>query len=148
MSEKDRLLKEIYGNLASVRRLMATFMQEEYGLPASQCEILFMVHHEGAMPLKNLAKAMQLTPGAITQLVEALEQAGYVRRQPSLVDRRITTVLITEAGLLKIAHSQSAKARGFKAVLAKLTEDELRTMNTIQHKMIGFLKEHTIKEQK
>lgn len=146
MSEKDRLLKELYGNIASMRRLLATHMQDEYGLPASQCEILFLIHHEGSMPLKDLAKAMQLTPGAITQLVEALEQAGYLQRSASQTDRRVTTVAITEAGVLKLANGGSAgaqKRKVFTSILNTLTEDELRTMNSIQRKMIDFLKADT-----
>ena len=149
MSEKDQLLKQLYGNMSSMRRQMSLRMQDEYGLPASQCEILFLVNHEGPTPLKDLAKAMQLTPGAITQLVEALERAGYVERIPSKTDRRITTIGLTEAGLVKVARSHSGKKKDFfEHVFGTLSVEELQTMNTIQRKIIAFLSSNNSSDTK
>lgn len=149
MSEREQLIKGLYGNLATMRRLMADTMQGEYGLPASQCELLFIVNHEGSLPLKKLAEAMQLTPGAISQLVESLENAGLVERVPSPTDRRVTLISLTEAGLLKLAKGHVGKKGSLMHEMIQiLSEDELRTMHTIHTKMIALLKARKPEESK
>lgn len=140
---KDDLLQEVMNNVTAIRRLMASCMHQldgEGNMPASQAELLLIVHQEGRPTLKELANLMQITPGAITQLVEYLERMDYVKRETSRVDRRVTQVMITAEGERKISAVKQQKGNLFKHVYKELTVDELRTMNTVQKKMISYLK--------
>lgn len=53
---------------------------------------LDLIHHYGAMPAGRLAELTGLTTGAVTGIIDRLEQAGYVRRANDPKDRRRTIV--------------------------------------------------------
>lgn len=143
MQTKDQLLQEITNNMSSIRRLMVTCMVRMDGeeqLPASQGELLFIVSHEGPISSTELAKTMQLTPGAITQLVESLERAGLVERKPSPADRRVTLINISDAGRERMSILMERKVSIFQEVYKDLSIEEIRIMNGVQKKMIEHLK--------
>ena len=138
---KDELLQEIMNNMAAIRRLMATCMQRlDRGVTPSQAEVLMIVHQDDPITQKELGKLMQLTPGAITQLVEQVERLGYVQRKPSTTDRRVTHVVITPQGQEAVSVVKSQKEDLFKHVYQELTLDEIKTMDKVQKKMITYLK--------
>jgi MarR family transcriptional regulator, 2-MHQ and catechol-resistance regulon repressor len=89
-------------------RVWAERLLREYGLTASQYNILRILRGEGKpLPMVEIASRMvQVVPG-ITGLIDRLESAEMVRRERSTEDRRVIFVSISE------------KARG---VLAKLDE--------------------------
>ncbi len=53
---------------------------------------LDLIHHFGAMPAGKLAELTGLTTGAVTGIIDRLEEAGYVRRTNDPKDRRRTIV--------------------------------------------------------
>lgn len=143
MQTKEQLLQEITNNMSSIRRLMVTCMVRMDGeeqLPPSQGELLFIVSHEGPISSTELAKAMQLTPGAITQLVESLERAGLVERKPSPADRRVTLINISNTGRERMSIIMERKMSIFQEVYKDLSIEEIRIMNGVQKKMIEHLK--------
>ena len=58
------------------------------GISASDFECLDLVILEGAVTPGRLAEASGLTTGAITGVIDWLERAGFVRRDPDPTDRR------------------------------------------------------------
>jgi DNA-binding MarR family transcriptional regulator len=49
---------------------------------------LDLIHHYGAVPAGRLAELTGLTTGAVTGIIDRLEEAGYVRRTDDPKDRR------------------------------------------------------------
>lgn len=140
---KEELLQKLISNMTTVHRLMMQRNRRVNDglLPLSQTELLFVVREDGPLPLKALAERMQLTPGAITQLVEPLERAGYLERTPSKEDRRVSLVGVTQLGVGKLAAMQKYKFDMFKQTYESLTIEELQLMARIQAKMITNLKD-------
>lgn len=58
------------------------------GLSESDIDALEMLLDSGAASAGRLAELLGMTTGAITRVVDRLEQAGYVRRIPDPADRR------------------------------------------------------------
>ncbi|MEO7077452.1 MAG: MarR family transcriptional regulator, partial [Rhodococcus sp. (in: high G+C Gram-positive bacteria)] len=52
----------------------------------------------GALPMAKASARLQVHPTSVTNAVDRLEAAGYVRRTPHPSDRRTTLVEITEEG--------------------------------------------------
>src|SRR5215207_1690326 len=48
--------------------------------------------------LTELARGANMTPQAMGELVDELEQLGYVERRPDPTDRRAKLIMLTEAG--------------------------------------------------
>jgi DNA-binding MarR family transcriptional regulator len=72
----------LFGNTIAIR----------LGLSESDVEALEMLIEDGAATAGRLAEVMGLTTGAVTRMVDRLEQAGYVRRVADPADRRRVVV--------------------------------------------------------
>ena len=59
-----------------------------FGLSESDVEALEVLLDSGAATAGRLSELMGLTTGAVTRVIDRLEQAGYVRRVPDPGDRR------------------------------------------------------------
>ena len=59
-----------------------------FGLTESDVEALEVLLDSGASTAGRLSELMGLTSGAVTRVIDRLEQAGYVRRVPDPTDRR------------------------------------------------------------
>jgi DNA-binding MarR family transcriptional regulator len=65
---------------------------DELGLHITDHKCLDIIHRFGAMPAGRLGEMTGLTTGAITGMIDRLEEAGYVRRTNDPKDRRRTIV--------------------------------------------------------
>lgn len=66
-----------------------------YGLSAPERRCLSVVSH-GPQPANVIAKAVNLTPAAVTTLIDRLEKRGFVQRQADPTDRRKVMVAAAE----------------------------------------------------
>ncbi|CCH33060.1 MarR family transcriptional regulator [Actinosynnema sp. NPDC047251] len=66
------------------------------GVTAVDQRALALIGRHGPMTAGDLAKRINLTPGAVTGVVDRLERAGLARRDPDPTDRR--RVLVTAVG--------------------------------------------------
>ena len=62
------------------------------GLHITDHKCLDLIDHFGAMPAGRLAELTGLTTGAVTGIIDRLEESGYVRRTNDPKDRRRTIV--------------------------------------------------------
>ncbi|MDQ3836548.1 MAG: MarR family transcriptional regulator [Thermoproteota archaeon] len=65
------------------------------GLHITDHKCLDFIYRFGAMPAGRLADLTGLTTGAVTGIIDRLENAGYVRRTSDPKDRRRTIVELT-----------------------------------------------------
>ena len=91
--------EEIIQAIIDKRRQMSTetimFHQavaDMLGLHITDHKCLDLIRYYGAMPAGRLGGLTGLTTGAVTGVIDRLEQAGYVRRANDPKDRRRTIV--------------------------------------------------------
>jgi DNA-binding MarR family transcriptional regulator len=68
------------------------------GLTGSRAHLVWELHRRGPSTQQALAHALGVTPRAITGLVDALSDGGFVTRKPHPTDRRATLVTFTKRG--------------------------------------------------
>jgi DNA-binding MarR family transcriptional regulator len=68
------------------------------GLTRSRAHLVWELHHRGPSTQQSLAQALRVTPRAVTGLVDALGDSGFVTREPHPDDRRATLVTFTKRG--------------------------------------------------
>ena len=83
----------------------------------------------GESTMKNIAKRLNLTPGATSVAVNTLVNKGYLRRENGLEDRRKIFIFITEK-----AQKAEEKHRNFHAdmihsIETRLNDEELATLS-------------------
>lgn len=151
MDTRSKYTQDLFATSAVVQRMMHACLQrsfDEIGVAPSQLQVLHLIRHQQPVSLKVLATDLHLTPGAITQLVEGVVQAGYVTRSESIEDRRITVVSLTEAGTAVCKQLEHKKQTLLAKVVADLDENELAVFLRVQQKMLVYLEEYCAKVKK
>ncbi len=114
-------------------------MLRPYGITFSRYEalVLLMYSRAGALPLSKIGERLQVHATSVTNVVDRLEAAGLVRREPNPRDGRGTLAVITEEGRAVAAKAtadlnaarfglgalSSAQLRGVYALLRELRRD-------------------------
>ena len=105
---------------------------ERYDLNRTDMRALDITGQAGPLAPTDLARLLGFTTGGVTTVLDRLERAGYIRRQPDPTDRRRQVVQITEA--------TAARDREVFGGLIRQTGDLLATYTDEQLKVIhGFL---------
>lgn len=90
-------------SLARTQQIFVSRLEQELrpiGLSLARFEVLMQLifTREGAMALGRLRSRLQVAPGAVTNAIDRLERDGYVRREPSASDGRVTIASVTKSG--------------------------------------------------
>src|SRR5262245_56743925 len=127
--------------LRSLRRvnIQGSFLGQtvaiRFGLSESDIETLEQLIDMGATSAGKLSEITGLTSGAVTRVIDRLEQAGYVRRAPDPTDRRRVIVEVVPD---KVAAIQSALDRFSSAgaeEIANYTDAQLALIGDFLTKM-------------
>ena len=97
----------------------ATSSLARMGLTESRAHLLWELQARGPCPQRALASALHVTPRAVTALVDALVETGFVTREPCATDRRATLVTFTEHGRT----TAQAMADGYRELAWQLFAD-------------------------
>jgi DNA-binding MarR family transcriptional regulator len=79
-------------------RLNDTVAPFELTFPRYEALMLLFLSRNGSLPLGKMGARLQVHRTSVTNLVDGLERAGLVRRQPHPSDRRTTLAEITPQG--------------------------------------------------
>jgi DNA-binding MarR family transcriptional regulator len=117
---------------------------EQLGMTMSDWHVLTALRWSGAPYRRKagwLARRADLTSGAMTSRLDALEKEGLVRRLRDPDDRRSVLVELTKKGLEK--HEEAMAIQGPKeALLAKaLTDREKEQLNSLLRRVMITLEE-------
>jgi DNA-binding MarR family transcriptional regulator len=110
---------------------------ELYDLSAAERHCLSFLWH-GSQTASAVARAIRLTPAAVTALIDRLEKRGYVRRQSDPSDRRKVLVAITEKTVAMTAATYTPAGEAGAKVLSRYTEAELRTFARLLEECIAI----------
>ena len=110
---------------------------EPWSLTFARYEVLVLLHFSraGALPLGKMGDRLMLHQASITNLVDRLEQQGYLRRPPHPTDRRTTLAELTVEGRAIIEEATAAVVATSVGV-ADLTEDDQHDL----HRILGKLR--------
>lgn len=129
--------EEIIQAIIEKRREMSTetimFHQavaDVLGLYITDHKCLDLIRHYGAMPAGKLAELTGLTTGAVTGIIDRLEEAGYVRRANDPKDRRRTVVEPTKNKKLE---------RKIEAIFIPLHERMHKLLSSYSDSELAFL---------
>lgn len=98
--------------MAVARRIRHTHMHalEPFGLNPSQSRALHVLAREGQpMRLRALADRLRIVARSATDIVDSLEAAALVIREPDPQDRRAVLVSLTDSGRTQLDAIDSAR---------------------------------------
>lgn len=121
---KKRALMAVrdYGvNLTQFRNAMS----EWAGLNATDMECLRLLFQKGVATPTELARHTGLTSGATTAMLDRLEKAGLIERQPNPKDRRGSLIAPEESSAEKMASWFESARNAQDKLISSYSESEL-----------------------
>jgi DNA-binding MarR family transcriptional regulator len=99
-------------------------LRESHELSLAFFESLLFISRArgGSMRVGDLARALRVTVGGTSKLVDRVERAGLIAREPDPDDRRASRVALTTAGKRKL----TAAAKTYEAEVASILHGVLR----------------------
>ena len=98
------------------------------GLPPGQSSALSVLVFGGPKTLSELAAVEQVRAPTMTRMVDALERAGHIRREPDPRDRRKFSIIATPAGVRAMQLGRERREQVLAASVSKLTRDQRRAL--------------------
>jgi len=108
-----------------------------YDITAPQLIVLASVANGEADSAASLCKSISYDPGAMTRMIDRLEQKGLVRRIPHPEDRRATNLEMTVAGKALYPKLLQAKETVTARFLRGFQESEIATLESFLHRMLA-----------
>lgn len=116
-----------------------------FGLSPSDFEHLTLLIQSGPMTAGHLATQTGLTTGAITGIIDRLEEAGFVQRQQDATDRRRIIIVPSGHVVKAIIAIQKKSHADFQRCLATYSSDEIKTILAFLRTTTDFLHKETIR---
>ncbi|MFA9440229.1 MarR family winged helix-turn-helix transcriptional regulator [Uliginosibacterium sp. sgz301328] len=94
----------------------------------SQFRVLKALAHSDGMNATELARRVEHDAGALTRMLDRLQEKGYVIRRPCEGDRRAVDVTLTEAGRVLWSSMNRVASELNAYAVSDLTEEEQKTL--------------------
>lgn len=132
------------GDTAGLLRVMRLAAHLERQLAATsavkpgQFQVLAALRRRDPLPMNasELAEAALLTTGAMTAVLDRLEEQGLIRREMDAEDRRARRITITEKGRTLINRALDQRMAQHRALNAVLTLEEREALSDILRKLL------------
>lgn len=109
------------------------------GLNYARLRLLEELHCRGPQKMRSLADELALTPRNITDVVDALELEGLVRRTPHPTDRRATLVELTRAGVETAEKELNPRLSAVSDFFSELSEAEQIRLTELLDRLVEGL---------
>lgn len=96
--EQDETLLESFWEVARQVRQMSMQALAPWDITPSHARALRVLTRQGEIRLSELSDHLHIAPRTATEVVDALQERGFVQRQADPDDRRATLVSLTDEG--------------------------------------------------
>jgi DNA-binding MarR family transcriptional regulator len=128
-----------FGHLKRAMHVLAVRDYSHLGLSVSQLVALKTIHHLQPVTSKDLAKYMQVTPGAASQLLDALVDADCIVRTLNETDRRVSYLTVSRKGKQKLQEFQKTHVQMLLKACKDVSDEDLEAYIRVQQAMITWL---------
>lgn len=129
---------DVYASMRAVTSIMRAHqiliaeldaMLRPLGITFSRYEALVLLVHSqgGALPLSKIGERLQVHATSVTNVIDRLEAAGLVRREPNPRDGRGILAVITDEGR-QVAEKATVEFNNARFAMSALSLDDLRQL--------------------
>jgi DNA-binding MarR family transcriptional regulator len=108
MVKRNEIIENIFENIYIIRQRIASEMNlplNEIPLTYSQWQVLNHVRKAESINIKDLARLLDITSSAATQIVDGLVNKGFLSRKRSKADRRVLEIALSKKSLKQLEKS-------------------------------------------
>ena len=144
------LIQKLFENAEAAKRSMYFYTHGHFrNLPLQRAplEVLSAIKYMQPVSSKEIASRLALTPGAVSQSLETLDQEGYVIRTADPKDRRVQHLRLSKKGEKLLTELDKRRYKMMEDVTQDLTLEELSVWLKVQTKMGARLQAAHSKDQ-
>jgi DNA-binding MarR family transcriptional regulator len=134
--EQEETLAESFWAVARQIRHRSRESLAPWDVTPSQTRAVVTLMRHGTIRLSELSDHLRIAARSVTEVVDGLQERGFVERLPDPHDRRATLVQLTDRGTelaTSLRAARAADAEGFFAALSDADRAELgRILRTLR----------------
>ncbi|WP_375484205.1 MarR family winged helix-turn-helix transcriptional regulator [uncultured Jatrophihabitans sp.] len=123
-AENEETLAEAFWAVARQLRRGSRDALAPWGISPSHGRALMVIARLGPIRLSALSDHLRIAARSTTEVADALEERGLVRRLPDPTDRRATLVELTDAGRELVHAMHASRSAEAEAVFGALGEKD------------------------
>lgn len=133
------------GNAEKIYQVMQKFqklgMNSKFAgeMPRSEIVMLKMINIDTSktegVTISTLSERLEITKSAVSQMINVLEDKGYVKRITTKSDRRIVYVRLTEMGEQSLEKSLQSLLKSLNQVFEKMGEEDTEILFRLLNKL-------------
>jgi MarR family transcriptional regulator, transcriptional regulator for hemolysin len=144
---------------AEFRSIMVAFMRQQAAfsdetasffmdteLTMAQFRAMVALRRWGRQSGRELARRLRVTPGSLVPLIDRLEEQGYVRRVPDVVDRRTTWLELTAKADRLFERMRGMGVARIAAAISKLIPSDRAELVRLLNQVATHLEAHVTRE--
>jgi DNA-binding MarR family transcriptional regulator len=125
----DRIIASMT-DLAGALGRLNDLIAQQLGIAQTDLLCLHVLNRAGASTAGALSVQLGRTTGAVTHMIDRLEEAGYVRRRPDPQDRRRILVEALAPGVERIASFYDGMDARSRRLMAAFSGEQLAAIHT------------------
>jgi len=143
----DSEVEGIVDRICKLNKYFVTTLEDtvaELGLDHAEYKLLVRLRSDGPGASESageLSRALVMSSGGMTNLLDRLEDRGLVRRTPDPDDRRSVLVQLTPSGRKTIDRAVSTEAAREESVFASLTPGDRKELNDALRRLMQTFEE-------
>lgn len=141
---QEARIVELSRRLGAQSVLRSSEIARRAGFSPSDLECIDVLRYDGPCTAGTIMARTGLTSGAVTALIDRLEQRGLVTRGRDPIDRRRLRVAVDQDAIAPIASLYASGARRWTPLLAEFTDAELATIERFLERALATAVELTI----
>ena len=138
MADHTDLLKSLR-QITQAIDLYSKHLLKETGLTSPQLLVLQAVSVRGREKPSEIARAVNLSQGTITSIVDRLARAGLVDRERNAHDKRVIEVVVTEEGRTRLADAPAPLQHDFLKQFGMLADWEKSLLVSSVQRIAGMM---------
>lgn len=139
----DNARLEIFGSFLKAHQQVAEALNksltDERGISLTWYDVLLQLSYapDGRLRLQDLAERVLYSRSGLTRLIDRMEKAGLVKREPCAQDKRGTWAVLTTRGLREFKRAAPTHLRGIESeFFSRLTDDEVQALGKAMSRII------------
>ena len=140
--EKMKLAQELGRVLSQVKHINSQ-VHADQAVRQSEFRLLFTLLEADGIGIKvsDLSLQMQITPAAVTHMLNSLEEGGYIERLADPADRRVVLVKLTDKGKHTVEALKAKFLEKLTGLVGFLGEQDSRELLRLVSAILTYFKD-------
>ena len=108
---------------------------KNYPINATEFSVMEFLYSKGEKSIQEIRDRILLASGSATYVVDSLEKKGYIMRNVSQKDKRVTYIRLTKEGMKLIYDIFPIHKKNTKRIFEKINDKELVILKEILKKI-------------